>query len=318
MSPAWLVEPQVVRTAWGGTRVAPRFGWDIDGQVGEYWLMSCHAKAITSLLAADGSTGPALTDWLDGRADSPELPTGLPSAAGFPLLAKFLDSDERLSVQVHPDDVIAPTQGEPNGKTEAWHILAAEPDAEMWVGLAADVTVEQLVDTVAGGAASAEVEALLRRVPARAGDTWLIEAGTVHAVGPGVTLYEIQQTSDATWRIYDWDRPPTPERPLHLAEAKAAASAGAPIEPVPEPADESGWTTLVACAAFALDRGRVDGELSVGDAPWCAITVLNGSGTLRFQGGSLGLTPGATALVHGEATLIGKDLRVLRALPPAR
>ena len=125
----------------------------------------------------------------------------------------FLDSDEVLSVQLHPDDDTARRHGLPNGKTEAWHILAAEPDAWLAVGTADGATSADVLSAIDAGADADRVRDLLHRVPARPGDTWLVDAGTIHALGPGVTMFEIQQTSDATWRLYDWDREPRRELP---------------------------------------------------------------------------------------------------------
>lgn len=298
--------PLPQRPPWGSRRLAALMGWPDRGDVGEWWLLSCHPKGITHLARG----GEPLGAWLDG----PAAPPGLPRAAKFPLLLKFLDTAQVLSVQVHPDDVVARALDLPNGKTEAWHILAADPGACLFVGTAEGVGVGELLDRAQGGTDRAGMARLLRRVPAVPGETWLVEAGTIHAVGPGVTLFEIQQTSDATFRIYDWER--QPPRELHLAKARRAARDLPPAAPAPPPGDAPGWSLLVRCPAFELQHGRVDGRVALPRLPACAgLTVLGGRGACVTGGQRHALAPGDTLLCWGEGTLEGEGLTLLLALP---
>jgi mannose-6-phosphate isomerase len=302
VSGALRLVPRAVTRPWGGQRIAQTMGWDDPGPVGEWWLASCHEHGVTDL----GQDGTPLPAFLDG----PKAPAELPGAHAFPLLLKFLDTSQVLSVQVHPDNEVAASQGLPNGKTEAWHILAAEPTACLFVGTAEDVSTTDLLDAVEDGAGRDQMAHLLRRVPAVPGETWLVEAGTIHAVGPGVTLFEIQQSSDATWRIYDWER--EPKRDVHMTQARDAARDLPEAHPAPPPGDEPGWHLLVRCGAFSLQHGRVVGELAlVGDAPWGAVTVLGGTGTLTTDSGTEPLAAGDTLLTWGGGTLSGDGLTVL-------
>jgi mannose-6-phosphate isomerase len=121
----------------------------------------------------------------------------------FPLLVKLLDAREWLSVQVHPDDTLADVlEGEPRGKTECWYILKAEPDAEIIYGLKNGISKQQYQYALNSGN---DLE-LLHKVKVQKGDFIFVPAGTIHAIGPGIVLYELQQTSDTTYRLYDWDR----------------------------------------------------------------------------------------------------------------
>ena len=136
---------------------------------------------------------------------------------GFPLLIKFIDAQDNLSVQVHPDDTLAQEKYGQNGKTEMWHVIEADEGAGLYVGFNQKVTEQQYVSAVEAGT----LEALLKFYPVKAGDTFMIPAGTVHAIGKGVLLAEIQQPSDITFRIFDWNRVDENgnSRELHTEEA---------------------------------------------------------------------------------------------------
>ncbi|APL95254.1 phosphoheptose isomerase [Sphingobium indicum] len=175
----------------------------------------------------------------------------------LPLLVKYIFTSEKLSVQVHPDDAQARERGLAGGKSECWYILDAEPDARLGIGLTRDLTA----DALRAAALDGSIEALMDWKPVRAGSFYYIPAGTVHAIGSGVTLVEVQQNNDVTYRLYDYGRP----RELHLEEAMAvsmAAPYALPDRVVPIMAEER----LVAGgdAPFILDL--VQGE--AGSRQW--------------------------------------------------
>ena len=136
---------------------------------------------------------------------------------GFPLLVKFIDAQDNLSVQVHPDDDFAQEKFGQNGKTEMWHVIQADEGAGLYVGFNQKITAQQYMDAVENGT----LEDYLKFYPVKSGDTFMIPAGTVHAIGKGVLLAEIQQPSDITFRIYDWNRVDEQgnSRELHTEEA---------------------------------------------------------------------------------------------------
>jgi mannose-6-phosphate isomerase len=301
------LEPLPVARPWGGRRAAPRFGWRDAGPVGagpigEWWLASCHPGSVSPL--ADPARAGAAD--LPGFLAGPGRALGLPAAADFPLLVKFLDCEEVLSLQVHPDDATARRQGLPRGKTEAWHVLAAEPGASVWLGTAPGVTAAQLLERVAAGAGDDEIRALLRRVPVAPGDTLVVRAGSIHAIGPGLLIYEVQQSSDTTWRIHDWGR----GRPVQLSQAREASRDLADEAPR-RASDAAGWQELARTPAFTLRRARVEGELDVAPAGPFAILTSLGAGTLTAGGATLELRPGTTLLLVGPARLSGRGLNVL-------
>jgi mannose-6-phosphate isomerase len=318
---AFHLEPIPVSRPWGGGRIAPRFGWSDPGcpsgeKRGEWWLASCRPEAVT-LLRGKGlppDAGPSerilspgsLSEWLDSAGHV----RGCPPSGDFPLLLKFLDSDEILSLQVHPDDATAARHGLPNGKTEAWHILHAEPGARVYVGTAPGVSCRDLLDRVEGGAGDAEITSLLNAIEVAPGDSLLVPAGSVHATGPGIALFEVQQNSDTTYRIHDWGR----GRQVHLPHARDAARdlpREQPRRARPEPGRP---VTLLQSPAFVLRRALTDGErpLELGEAGrWALLTVIDGHGTLRADGASHALQPGDTLWLLGTAALAGAGLDVL-------
>lgn len=172
-----------------------------------------------------------------------------PDGGELPLLVKHIFTGERLSIQVHPDDIQARARGLPNGKTECWYILEAEPGAELGLGLTRAVSAGELRAAALDGS----IETLLAWRPVRAGDFFYVPAGTIHAIGGGLSLIEVQQVSDVTYRLYDYGRP----RELHLEDGVAVATAG----PYPEEHArhvEGGSVTLVDGPHFTLLR--VDGR----------------------------------------------------------
>jgi mannose-6-phosphate isomerase len=144
------------------------------------------------------------------------------SGRRLPLLVKYIFTSERLSVQVHPNDAQARAKGEPNGKTECWYVVAAEPDSTIALGLHAPADAE----TLRAAALDGSIERLMDWKPVKAGDFFYVPAGTVHAIGTGIALIEVQQQSDMTYRLYDYGRP----RELHLEDGVAVAQ-GVPYPP---------------------------------------------------------------------------------------
>ncbi len=210
----------------------------------------------------------------------------------FPLLLKLLFPDQKLSVQVHPDDAQARAMGQPRGKTECWYVVAAEPGAEVACGLKNGVQPEQMRAAAADGS----MESLVRMVPVVPGDMVFVDAGTVHAIGPGVTLLETQQTSDTTFRLYDYGRP----RELHLDQGIAVSRPETRAGKVVPTAIEGG-TRLIREQYFAVDRFELKaGErLQLTDAvgrPHC-FTTLQGEGSVGEPGAATAPLLRATSTV---------------------
>jgi mannose-6-phosphate isomerase len=183
------------------------------------------------------------------------------------------------------------------GKTEAWHLLATAQGAEIMLGLRPGTDRERFAAAVRAGT-TLEV---IARQPASPGDTWFIPAGTVHALGPGIFLYEVQQASDITYRVYDWDRPASAARELHLEQAIACVDPAPPVRRVGADAVNTQPARLVTCPYFALDRlALAPGEqatLDTGGATFHALTAVAGAARIEVSGASLEIAACATALV---------------------
>jgi len=229
-------------------------------------------------------------------ADAADLPIGEiwfedGADARGELLVKYLFTTERLSIQVHPDDGAARARGHPRGKDEAWHVLCAEPGAVIGLGLTREVSSEELRRAALDGS----IERLLDWRPVRAGETFYSPAGTVHAIGAGLSLIEIQQNLDLTYRLYDYGRP----RELHLDDAVAVA-VPRPWSPSFAPRDIApGRTILAAGGAFVLERWTAGGEV-IGEAMIMPIASGGAIGGEALEAGTVWRVDGRTAIAAGD------------------
>lgn len=228
--------------------------------VGEAWLTGPECVVETGALA-----GRTLAQAAMGEG---ERLVGV-GGAEFPLLVKLLFPNEKLSVQVHPDDAMARELGQPRGKTECWYVVEADPGATIALGLREGVTAEAVRAAVDGShRVGLTMEDLLEWVPVSAGEMIFVDAGTVHAIGPGVVLLETQQTSDATFRLYDYGR----GRELHLEQGLGAMKIRTAAGKV-APKKMDGFTRLIEQRYFVVDRY----ELAAGGE---AIVPVDGAGCL--------------------------------------
>jgi mannose-6-phosphate isomerase len=220
----------------------------------------------------------------------------------FPLLFKFIDAHDRLSLQVHPDDARAARLDPPDsGKTEAWVILAVEPHSYIYAGLRRDIDRDTLKHELARRTA----ELCCEEIQPRAGDCFFLPAGVVHALGPGLLVAEVQQASDTTYRLYDYDRlgPDGRPRPLHVAEALDAIDyAYGPVRAQsPRATGVPGVERLVACPQFVLDRWSLAGPHRAGGDDRCHILAVL-EGAIDVPGDPLGepLAAGGVMLLPAE------------------
>ena len=217
---------------WGGTRLNDEFVKDIPMEpLAETWECSTHPDGPSYALGGEFD-GQSLSEILKARPDY--LGTHPESGGGLPILIKFIDAKRDLSVQVHPtDDFAAAHENGQRGKTEMWYVLDAAKDAKLVYGLRHDTDAEALRESIENGT----VERHLQTVPIAKNDVFFIEAGTIHAIGAGALIAEIQQSSNLTYRLYDYDRVDKNghKRPLHVQKALAAAnlrSSTAPRQPM--------------------------------------------------------------------------------------
>lgn len=268
--------PTYHERVWGGQRLRPA-----SPPIGEGWIVHEHGRVAGGAYA--GRTLAELTaeygEALLGRV--PLARTG----DRFPLLIKILDAADWLSVQVHPNDEQAVALEGPGhfGKTEAWHILEAAPGAQLIAGLKPGTTRDALASAIRGGT----VSDLSRYLTVSAGDTVFIGAGTVHALGPGLLLYEVQQTSDITYRVFDWDRPQSAGRALHIEQSLAVADPAPTGAVQPPPPDGEAIGPLIACPYFTLEQvvGQ-DAALDLDTAgeSFHALTLIEGAAEIAGAG----------------------------------
>jgi mannose-6-phosphate isomerase len=293
---------------WGGRRLMPPRTLPI----GELWLAGPwlavasgrHAGRTLEEVAAE--MGPDLVGSAAAGRAGPR----------FPLLAKLIDPAAWVSVQVHPDDEVARALEGPDavGKDEAWYVVEAEPGAELLVGVRPGSSLDDVRAAIrlpAEQRGVAVVE-LMARLAVGRGDVISLPAGTLHAIGPGALLYEIQQPSDVTYRVDDWGRPASPKRPLHLAQALRALGIGGP----PEISRAIPAGRIVASGHFTLDL--VDGpeQLVPGGRTLHVVTALDGPVRLAGTGWTEELEARETVVVpasagtYDVATLAGRRVLV--------
>ncbi len=308
------LEPQYRERVWGGRRLKAA-----DPPVGEAWVAFGESRVREGVHA--GRTVAELS------SEYGEALLGRDVAAkhggSFPLLVKLLDCADWLSVQVHPDDEQAARLVGPGerGKCEAWHFIEAEEGATLYAGVRPGTGKAELASAIREGRVL-EVAELLE---ARAGQTVYIPAGTLHSIGPGLLLYEVQQSSDTTFRVYDWDRPASAGRRLHVEESVEVTDPGKVSRPRPAPELKgTAAAPVLACPHFALDLLRLGREALDGDTrgeTFHLLTVTEGGAELSCEGEALRLEKYETALVAGGARRYSlradESARLLRAFVPA-
>jgi mannose-6-phosphate isomerase len=310
------VEPQYRERVWGGQRLRAS-----DPPVGEAWIAyggsrvqggRHEGRTLDELVAAYGSE-------LLGSA------SGGRDGRRFPVLAKLLDCADWLSVQVHPNDEQARRMEGPDqlGKTEAWYFLETDPGAKILLGVKPGTSADELVRAIRAGRAvdvASEIEV-------RSGEAVLIPAGTLHALGPGLFLYELQEASDITYRAYDWDRPQTPDRRLHIEESvEVTLPVGALERAFPRVTGGTGTSQGIACEYFEVDLVRVGVESLQTDTAgrtFHILTVTDGAAEVTCGPETARLERFETALVAGSAGAysvrsLGAPATLLRARLPLR
>lgn len=280
MMPPLILRPLYRRYLWGGRRFATALGRDLPpgDDYAESWEL-VDRGADQSVVAAGPLAGATLGGLVRERGG--ELLGRHAPLPAFPLLFKFLDACRDLSVQVHPDDARAARLASPDrGKTEAWYVVAAEPGSRIYAGLAAGVDAAAFAAALRAGRCA---EALHSFEP-RPGDCVFVPAGTVHAIGAGLLVAEIQQSSDVTYRLHDWGRTDAAgrPRPLHVEAGLEAATRTGPVAPVrPTATTDPAVRRLVTCESFLFDAVEPAGTWAVGGDDGCHFLAVV-SGRIRF------------------------------------
>ena len=303
----FTLQPTLSERIWGTHDLSPWHPNPTSGNaIGEIWLTDESCKVASGPLA--GSTLAHLTE------TSPEL-LGDPGHNGFPLLIKLLFPREKLSVQVHPNDAEAQALGMPRGKTECWYVVSAEPGAQLYLGFKEPISKQQMKEAIEDGT----LESKLRTLTVKPGDMVFVDAGTIHAIGPGMVVLETQQYSDTTYRLWDYGRP----RELHVdagtAVTRSETAAGLVA---PQPMD--GFTRLIASQYFVVDRFVLGGapatELGEAGKLQILIALDNGCSVQAAEGEAVPVQRAQALVLPSTATayrLQGPaDAQVVRILQP--
>lgn len=271
---------------WGGRKLETVLGKSLPagGVWAESWEMVDHPEH-QSIVSNGPLAGKSLRQIAAGQATWLLGPDNN-SPKSLPLLLKYLDCQRVLSVQVHPDDEYARQMSPPDlGKTEAWYIVSAEPDAVLYAGLQDGVDQQTLRAALEAGT----VESCLHSIRPKAGDCVFIPAGTTHALGAGLLVAEIQQASNTTFRLFDWNRLDAQGKPraLHVEQALEVIDFSGGPRPVqiPQTTSQAGRQRMVECDKFVLDRlSQVDTADVAGDKNFHLLTAPRGGVTLRWSG----------------------------------
>jgi len=304
-----FLKPVFQERIWGGTALKA-FNYHIPYEnTGECWTISAHPNG-TNIIENGKHKGKTL----EAVWDEDKSLFGVSGDAKFPLLTKILDANDKLSVQVHPDDTYAQKYEGEYGKTECWYILDAKEDAEIIYGVHAkdQEELDEMID-------HQQFDALFNRVKVKPGDFFYVSAGTVHAIGEGILILETQQSSDTTYRIYDYDRTDKAgnKRDLHLEQSKSVInlSTNSPnTTPKHEVIQGQNYTQFVSNSFFTVERWVMNGKL-IYEKPntYCLVSIVDGNGEISINNDVYTLEKGThfiltatdqAIIFNGEMTMI--------------
>ncbi len=302
------LKPAVKDLIWGGTKLK-EYGKDGD-RIAETWELSYHKDGACTTESGIPLSEVATREDLGENAQSFDF---------FPMLIKFIDAKDNLSIQVHPSDAYSVKNEGQLGKTEMWYIIDAEEGAGLYMGFKKTVTPEKFAKAIENNT----VTDLLNFIPVKPGEHYFIKSGTVHAIGKGVTLCEVQQNSNVTYRVYDYGRLGVDGKPrqLHVEKAKAVSNL-AVAKPISPSVDMGGGMRMIStCKYFTVYEWKVSGEnlLPCDEFSFTAVCCISGSGYI----GGVSVNKGDTVFIpagledtyiEGDMTLIVSSLQVLAAV----
>ena len=278
------LKPSCKDYLWGGSRLKEEYGKEYEGEIlAETWELSCHPDG-PSYIVNGKYAGCTLQQYIDGEGRD-VLGVNCRRFRDFPILTKFIDARDSLSIQVHPDNRYALKNEGQYGKTEMWYVMDAGEDAYLYYGFKKELSVEEFARRIEADT----LTEVLNAVPVQRGDVLFIEAGTIHAIGRNILIAEIQQNSNVTYRVYDYGRvgKDGKKRDLHIEKALAVTKR------VPIVRDKSSYPHVADCDYFTVDKLNLDGNVmrrmegNVSDRSFASILILDGAGTISNQGETL-------------------------------
>lgn len=300
--------PILKERLWGGTKLKDLLGKPIESEItGESWELSAvHGDvSVVENGALAGKSLQELIDSFEGRLLGEEVFARF--GYNFPILIKFIDAKLDLSIQLHPNDELARKRHNSFGKTEMWYIMDAEKDARLIVGFNRDVTKKQYEDSLAAGS----LPELLHYETVQEGDTFFINTGKIHAIGAGVLLAEIQQTSDITYRVFDFNRRDKEGRLRELHTELALDAIDYKFSNdfrVSYPRELNVANPMVYSPYFKTNYLEMDHDLERNAADRASFTIfmcVSGSGELYNEAGSTGIRRGETVLMPASSEILG-------------
>ncbi len=303
---------------WGGNRLREEYGKTLDSdKIAESWELSCH-KDGQSVVADGEYKGKTLSEYIAAKGNA-VLGTNCARFEYFPILIKLIDAKDNLSVQVHPsNDYAMRVEGE-YGKTEMWYIVDCEEGAELLYGFKHEISREEFAQRIADNT----LLEVTNNVPVHKGDVFFIEAGTLHAIGKGILIAEIQQNSNTTYRIYDYGRVGADGKPrqLHVEKACEVTQLVPPKYPTkaqgaPQKIEGGVMTLLRSCEYFNVNQLQLDGEvkLTAGEGSFNSVLVLDGECTITANSGSVCAKKGDSVFVDagtGAYTIKGSGQLII-------
>lgn len=266
---------------WGGNRLVKEYGKEYDGEIlAESWELSCHPDG-PSTIENGIHAGKTLQQYIDEQGKE-ILGEHCKRFSDFPILIKFIDAKDNLSIQVHPDNRYALQNEGQYGKTEMWYVMDAGKGAFLYYGFKKEISREEFRQRIEED----RLLEVLNAVPVQKGDVLFIEAGTIHAIGKDILLAEIQQNSNLTYRVYDYGRvgKDGKKRDLHIEKALAVTNR------IPIVKDNSNYPHVADCDYFTVDKLNLDGHIMnkmegfVSEASFESVLILDGKGNISNQG----------------------------------
>lgn len=294
------LSPFVADNIWGGTRLITEYGIKTDKDpAAEAWVLSCHPAGPSIILNGEFEGKTLQEAYLSDKSICGKKGE---KYEFFPLLIKFIDAKNDLSIQVHPDDEYAMRVEGEYGKTEAWYILDCDPGAELILGFNRNVTVDEFKKA----AQSDEMMNICNRVKVKKGDVFFIESGTMHAICKGILLAEVQQNSNTTYRIYDYGRLGKDGKPRELHVDKAADVTNLCPPTIPDSSkretetfDSATRAKLTSCNLFTMYELSVNGSYSAvsDDDSFVSLLCLDGNAEVECNGEKLGIKKGESLFI---------------------
>lgn len=308
----FFLKPALKETIWGGNKLKTDFNMESQmSNIAEAWMLSCHEDGESTVIGGEFD-GITLSKLIEDKLGLECLGTNCDeytSIEDFPILIKLIDANDKLSVQVHPDDEYAAShEKDIRGKTEAWYIIDCDDDAELIYGFNDDISKEQFRKSIENGSLLDNVN----RVKVKSGDVAFISSGTLHAIGKGILLAEVQQSCNTTYRVFDYNRTGLDGKPreLHIDKAVDVTKCTIPegtLEPAGMPVKHDGYTSilLAECKYFTMTLVDTD-NLFAGvsdEKSFTSLIILDGEGSIKCNDEEFSVKKGDSIFIPANSGL---------------